>query len=81
MINKPENKGFRSAKDRAKEAEHRQRVAFLEKKLRELENEQSSLNEELAASPDYKRVREISERLCEIESELDETLAEWTQIA
>lgn len=78
---KPENKGFRSAKDRAKEAEHRQRVAFLEKKLRELENEQSSLNEELAASPDYKRVREISERLCEIESELDETLAEWTQIA
>ncbi len=78
---KSENKGFRSKEDRAKEVSRKQRIAFLEKQMKQLEEEQASLNEELSGSPDYKRVMEISERLCQIETELDSALSEWTEIA
>lgn len=76
---KPEQKSFRSAKDRAKEVEKKQRIAFLEKEAKRLENEQAALTEELATNPDYKRISEISNRLCQIEIELDNVLSEWAE--
>jgi len=79
-----ENKNFRSAKDRAKEVSRKQRVAFLEKEIERLEAEKGELNTKMLDSKvqsDYNRLREVSERLCQIDEEIEKHMEEWTEIA
>ncbi len=69
---------FRSREERAADARRRVRTKEIETRLEEIEGEEEALNLLLAeCAADYKKVREISEKLAALRSESDALYAEY----
>lgn len=75
---KAANAGYRSKEERAKEARQKARIKEIETQLEALEREEEALNAELAqCAADYRKVREITDRLDEIRTRSDELYEEY----
>ena len=70
--------GYRSREERAREAQRRNRTKEIEARLEALEKEEAELNEELVLyASDFRKVREISDRLAALRAESDALYAEY----
>ena len=57
-------------------------ITNLEARLAEIESETTKLNDELLSeevAADYKKTIEITERLAELETEMEQKLNQWTE--
>lgn len=71
---------YRSKQQRALEAKRRNRIAQLEKKMAEYEEEATELEQGIAspeAASDYERLAQMCARLEEVKAKADECMEEW----
>ncbi len=74
---------YRSAKQRAEEARQKEKIKLTEKRIAELEAEESELNKKLADpqfTRDYAAVNDVCERLSEIKKQLDELYEQYGEM-
>ena len=81
---KPTQSTYRNAKQRAEETNRLRLLKELERRITELEKEVEQLNEQLALpeiASDYTKLSQVMERLKQANAELEQTLAQWENLA
>lgn len=75
---------YRNAKQRAEQTNRAKRIKELEKNITELEAEIAELNDKMSLAEyvaDYTKLAPLTERLAQAETELDQSIDEWTRLA
>ena len=75
---------YRNAKQRAEEVNRTRKLKELELRITELENEVEQLNQQMATpeiAADFSKLSQVMERLKLVNAELEQTLAEWENMA
>ena len=83
-ITKPSQTTYRNAKQRAEETNRARKLKELEVRITELETEVEQLNIQMALpeiAADYAKLSQVMEHLKLVNSELEQTIAEWENLA
>ncbi len=75
---------YRNAKQRAEQTNRAKRIKELEKTITELEAEIAELNDKMSLAEyvaDYTKLAPLTERLAQAETELEQSIDEWTRLA
>ena len=84
QVVKPAQQTYRNAKQRAEETNRARKLKELETRITELESEVEQLNLQMASpeiAADYAKLSQVMERLKHVNVELEQTLAEWENLA